>query len=324
MTPAAAERNRARILMAFAAVYLIWGSTYLGIKFAIETIPPFVMSGLRFLIAGGILYAFARWRGAPKPTASDVRTSAITGVLMVTFGNGAVVWSEQTVPSGIAALIVSLVPIWMVLIDWLRPRGVRPRLPVFVGLGLGIVGIVFLIGPSAIVGRGHVPAAGAFVLLLGGLSWAFGSIITRGGARPRSALLTTALQMSAGGVAFMVMAATLGELRDFSFSAIAAPSLVALLYLIFFGALVAYTAYVYLLGNVSAAKASTYAYVNPVVAVILGWAVAREPIGPRTVIAAAIILAGVAIITRMHTAAAHSTDEHPLPTESPERARSAA
>src|SRR5919201_3916869 len=286
----ASTRNRARILLAFAVVYVIWGSTYLGIKYAIETIPPFLMGAVRFVVAGAILYALARWRGASKPTVRELRSSIITGVLMVTFGNGAVVWAEQTVPSGVAALIVSMVPIWMVLIDWLRPRGVRPRFPVFIGLALGIAGIVLLIGPSAIIGRGHVPTAGAVVLLLGGLSWAFGSIVTRRANRPKSALVTTALQMAAGGIAFLIMAVSFSEFRGFSFSAITTKSLIGLLYLIFFGALIAYTAYVYLLGTVSAAKAATYAYVNPVVAVILGWALAREPIGARTLIAAAVIL----------------------------------
>ena len=249
---------------------------------------------------------------------------AVTGVLMITFGNGAVVWSEQIVPSGVVALIVSMVPIWMVLIDWLRPGGVRPRLPVFAGLALGIAGIVFLIGPSAIMGRGHVPTAGAVVLLLGALSWAFGSIVTRRADRPRSALVTTAIQMAAGGVAFVIMALAFGEFRDFSFSGIVAKSWIGLLYLIFLGSLIGFTAYVYLLGKVSAAKAATYAYVNPIVAVFLGWAIAREPIGARTVIAAVVILAGVAIITRAQSGGSQSTGEHPVPSEKPERARTAA
>jgi drug/metabolite transporter (DMT)-like permease len=325
MTPAAvAKRNRTRVLLAFGAVYFLWGSTFLAIKYSIDTIPPFLMGGSRFLIAGAVLYAVARLRGAPRPSASDWRTAAITGVLMIACGNGAVVWSEQSVPSGIVALIVATVPLWMVMIDWLRPRGVRPRPPVFVGLALGIVGIVILVGPKAVVGQGHVGAIGAGILVLGSLSWAAGSIITRRSERPSSALVTTALQMLAGGVALAIMSVGFGELSAFSLSGVSLRSLLGWLYLIVFGSLIGFTAYVYLLGTVSAAKASTYAYVNPVIAVLLGWAFANEPVGARTIVAAAVILAGVAIITTTQSSGGRSTGEHPVPSEKGERARSAA
>ena len=153
MTPAAlARQNRTRILLAFAAVYVIWGSTYLFIKYAIESVPPFMMGAARFTVAGVLLYALARWRGAKAPDVRDWRSAAATGVLMLGMGNGAVMWAELTVPTGIVALIVSTTPIWIVVFDWLRPRGVRPRLPVFVGLALGLVGMIILIGPRAIVG----------------------------------------------------------------------------------------------------------------------------------------------------------------------------
>jgi drug/metabolite transporter (DMT)-like permease len=325
MTPAAiAKRNRTRILLAFGAVYFLWGSTFLAIKYSIATIPPFLMGATRFLVAGVVLYAVARLRGAPSPSASDWRTAAITGVLMIAGGNGAVMWSEQTVPSGTVALIVATVPLWMVLIDWLRPRGVRPRTPVFVGLALGLVGIVILIGPKAIVGQGHVDAIGAAIVVLGSLSWAAGSIITRRRERPSSALVSTALQMLAGGVAFSIMTVMFGEVREFSLSAVSLRSLLGWLYLIVFGSLIGFTAYVYLLGTVSAAKAATYAYVNPVIAVLLGWAFANEPVGARTVVAAAVILAGVAIITATQSPAGQSTGEHPVPSEPRERERPAA
>ncbi len=152
MTPAEAGRKRARVLIAFAAVYLIWGSTYLGIKYAIASIPPFLVGAGRFLVSGIVLYAVATWRGAPRPTAAQLRTGLVTGILMLGAGNGAVMWAELTIPSGIVALIVAAVPLWMVLIDWWRPHGVRPRGIVFVGLALGVAGIVVLIGPGAFAG----------------------------------------------------------------------------------------------------------------------------------------------------------------------------
>ncbi|HJQ20699.1 MAG TPA: EamA family transporter [Gemmatimonadaceae bacterium] len=323
MSPADIARNRSRVLLAFATVYTIWGSTYLAIKYAVMSIPPFVAGAGRFLVSGAVLYAIASARGAPRPTAAQVRTAAITGVLMLAFGNGAVMWSELSVPSGIAALIVAAVPLWMVLIDWLRPHGVRPRALVFVGLAIGVVGIVVLIGPSVVDGAGQLGPA-ALILLAGSFSWAFGSIVTRRGARPDSPLMTTALQMLAGGVAFIVLAAALGEFRGFALANVTLRSFLGWGYLVTFGSLLGFTAYIYLLGAVSPAKAGTYAYVNPVVAVFLGWLIAGEPIGARTLIAAAIILAGVAIITTTQSPT-HATGEHPVPRDTaPQRTRSAA
>jgi drug/metabolite transporter (DMT)-like permease len=316
--------NRGRVLLAFAAVYIVWGSTYLAIRYAVETIPPYMLGGIRFIIAGAILYAVAAWRGASRPTWAELRAAAITGTLMLALGNGAVNWAETSVPSGIVALMVSTVPLWMVLVDWARPNGRRPHRLVFVGLALGLVGMLVLVGPGVFVGSGHVPAAGAIILMVGSLSWAVGSIITRQSARPKSPLMATAVQMIAGGIAFFVIAVMLGEQHGVSFAAVSGRSALAALYLTLVGSLVAFTAYIYLLGAVSAAKASTYAYVNPVIAVVLGWLFANEPLGPRTVIAAAIILTGVAIITVTQGSTSHTTDEHPLPIRPDQRARTAA
>jgi len=322
MTPAAvAQRNKTRILLAFAAVYVLWGSTYLAIKYAVASFPPFALGATRFFVAGLALYAFARWRGQPAPNRTEWRNAAITGVLMLAFGNGAVIWSEQMVPSGIVAIIVATVPLWMVLMDWLRPRGVRPKRMMFVGLTLGLVGIAILIGAGA---RGHVPPAGALVLMVGSISWAIGSILTRHTERPRSAFVYSALQMLAASAAFTVMAFASGELRGFSADRVTMGGIVGWVYLIIFGSLIGYTAYIYLLGNVSAAKAATYAYVNPVIAVLLGWAFAHEPIGARSVVAAAIILAGVAIITTARSSSAQPTGEYPIPADTSAEKRSAA
>ena len=317
MTPAAvAKRNRTRILLAFASVYIVWGSTYLFIKYAIETMPPFLMGAGRFVIAGTLLYALARWRGAPNATLGDWKSAAVTGVLMLGVGNGAVVWSELTVPTGVVALIVSTVPIWVVLMDWLRPGGRRPRLSVFAGLALGLAGMVILIGPKAIIGQGHVDEVGALVLLIGSLCWALGTILRKRSSRSGSPLVFSALQMLAAGAAMAVMSVAMGEPARFSLGAVTLQSWLSFAYLVVAGSIIGYTAYIYLLNVVSAAKASTYAYVNPVIAVLLGWAFINEPIGARTIAAASVILAGVAIITMMQSPGHEATGEHPVPSPS--------
>ena len=278
---------------------MIWGSTYLAIRYAVATIPPFLMGGARFLTAGIILYAWARQRGAVAPTRAQWRAACVTGVLLLVCGNGAVIWAEQHVASGIVALIVAVVPLWMVLLDWLRPGGTRPHAPVFVGLALGLIGLALLIGPEARTSHdaGAVGLWAAVVPVLGSFFWALGSIVSRYAARPASSPLATGMQMLAGGGAFLVVSVLSAEPRHFDVHAVAGSSIVGLLYLVTFGSLAGFTAYIYLLGATTPARVSTYAYVNPVVAVILGWAIAGEPFTARTALAAAVILAGVAIIT---------------------------
>lgn len=295
----AAGAARSRIITAFAAVYLIWGSTYLAIRYAVATIPPFLMGGARFIMAGLILYALARQRGARAPTAAHWRAAGLTGILLLVCGNGAVIWAEQHVASGVVALIVAVVPLWMVLLDWLRPGGTRPRAAVFLGLALGLIGLALLIGPevAATRGAGGVNLWAALVPVFGSLFWALGSIVSRYAPRPSSSQLATGMQMLAGGVAFFFVAIVSGETRHFDVHAVAVSSLVGFFYLVTFGSLLGFTAYIYLLGATTPAKVATYAYVNPVIAVLLGWAVAGEPFTSRTMLAAAVILAGVAIIT---------------------------
>ena len=289
---------RARLLAAFAAVYLVWGSTYLAIRFAVETLPPLLMAGARFVIAGGVLLLWARLQqGASRPTRRDWVTGLVGGALLLLGGNGAVVWAEQRVPSGIAALLVAIVPLWMVLLDWMRPTGRRPAAAVFLGLGMGLLGLALLIGPDALRGEGEIDTMGAIVLLLGSLSWAIGSVYTQRAPRPSSANNGSGAQMLAGGLCLLVVALLGGEGARLDFGGASPRSLLAFLYLVTFGSLIGFTAYVYLLAHTTAAKAATYAYVNPVVAVLLGWAFAQEPITSRTLVAAAVILAGVAIIT---------------------------
>ena len=289
--------SRAKVISAFAAIYLIWGSTYLAILFALETMPPFIMAGARFLAAGAVLYVWSRARGARRAGRAEWVTAAIVGALLLFGGNGAVVWAEQRVPSGIAALLVSTVPVWMVLLDWLRPGGRRPGAAVIAGLLLGLVGIALLIGPGVMLGGGSVDALGAAVLIVGSLSWALGSLYSKYAAPSAQPRLATAMQMLAGGAILAGVGILGGEQARLELAQISATSALALLYLIVFGSLIGYSAYVWLLSVSSPAKVSTYAYVNPVVAVLLGWAFAGEALAARTLIAAAIIVAAVALIT---------------------------
>lgn len=286
----------ALVLAAFAAVYLLWGSTYLAIIFAIKTLPPLLMAGARFLLAGGVLYAVMRLRGEPAPTRRHWRSTTVIGGLLLMCGNGGVTLSERTVPSGVAALLVAMVPMWMVLLEWLRPGGTRPTLRTAVGLLVGFAGITVLVGPGA-TGGGHVDPFGVGLLMLGSAAWAAGSIYSRGAALPKSALLATGMEMLCGGALLMVAGTLAGEWGRFDPSAVSGESVLAYLYLVVFGSLVGFTAYIWLLGVSTPARVSTYAYVNPIVAVVLGWWFLGEPLTARVLAAAAIIVLAVAVIT---------------------------
>src|SRR3954470_24597974 len=191
---------RARLIAAFAAVYLVWGSTYLAIRFAVETLPPLLMAGSRFVLSGLILLAWARWRdGAAAPSRAEWRTGLIGGALLLLGGNGAVAWAEQRVPSGIAALLVAIVPLWMVVLEWLRPGGRRPAFAVFAGVTLGLVGLLLLVGPDSMRDTGDANTIGAIVLVLASLSWAAGSLFTKWAPRASSGTAAAGTQMLAGG-----------------------------------------------------------------------------------------------------------------------------
>lgn len=294
------EPSTLRVALAFAAVYLVWGSTYLAIRFAIETIPPFTMASLRFLVAGGLLYAWARARGARRPTPGEWRDAALVGGLLLLGGNGAVVWAEQWVPSGLTALLVATVPLWMVLLDWLWAGSARPGVWAWFGLVWGLLGVWLLVGGPEEGGSLTGPAfVGGVVILLGSLSWAFGSILSRSLRLPPAPRMATALQMLAGGLLLGVAGGAAGEWQRWEVGGTSAKSLLALAYLILFGALVGYAAYIWLLRVSTPARVATYAYVNPVVALFLGWALAAEPLTPRTGVAAAVILSAVVLLNRV-------------------------
>ena len=285
------------VILAFASIYIIWGSTYLAIRIAIETIPPFLMAGTRFVIAGALLYGWAMARGEPRPSRIHLRPIIIIGGLLLLGGNGGVTWAEQTVPSGTAALLVATVPIWMVLLDWLRPGGRRPAKRVFLGLGLGFAGIVLLIGPGQISGSNQTPLIGGLVIVLAAFSWATGSIYSRSARLPESPLVSTALEMLAGGALLLLVGSLAGEWGQLDSAQFSLRSILALVYLIFFGSIIAFTAYIWLLKVSTPARVSTYAYVNPVVAVFLGGAILGEALTAQTLLAAAIIISAVALIT---------------------------
>lgn len=293
-----AAPSRLALASAFAIVYLIWGSTFLAILFAIETLPPFLMASVRFLVAGSLVYAWTRLvsKAAP-PSRAQWRGAAVVGVLLLLGGNGLLVWSEQRIPSGVAALLVGTVPCFMALIDWLRPGGARPSRHVVAGLLLGLVGLFWLVGPDALMGGGRVDLLGAAVVVLGSLSWAAGSIYSRHVATPASPFLSTAMQMLAGGAALLLLSTALGEPWTFDAGSVSLRSALGLGYLIVLGSIVAFSAYIWLLRVSTPARVSTYAYVNPVVAVFLGWALADEALTARMLVAAAVIVSGVALIT---------------------------
>jgi drug/metabolite transporter (DMT)-like permease len=285
-----------RLLAAFAAVYVIWGSTYLAIRFAIETLPPFTMAGVRFLVAGALLFVWARRRGVAPPTRAQLRDAAVVGGLLLLGGNGAVVWAEQWVPSGLVALLIATVPLWMVILDWVWGGGARPGAWVWVGIAWGLAGVAVLVSGREMGGGGPMQLAGGVVVLLGALSWSAGSIYSRTARLPAAPRLATALQMLWGGGFLLLVGGVAGEWARFDPGATSLRSLLALAYLVVFGSLIAFAAYIWLLGVTSAARVATYAYVNPVVALLLGWALAGEPLTVRTGWAAAIILSAVVLL----------------------------
>lgn len=285
-------------MIAFACVYVIWGSTYLAIRIAIETMPPFLMAGVRFLIAGLALALWGRSRGAAWPDRAQWRTAAIVGTLLLLGGNGLVVWAELTVPSALAALIVAAVPIVTVALDWLRPGGVRPGRATILGLLTGFAGVAILVNPFA-ADASRVDPLGALALLLATVSWAAGSIYSRGARSVESPLMGAGANMLTGGAGLVLTATVLGEFGRLDLAAISARSAVAMIYLIVVGAIVGFTAFFYLLRHTTPAKSTTYAYVNPIVAILLGWAILSEPITPRVLLAAGVIISGVVMITTL-------------------------
>ncbi|RJP50561.1 MAG: EamA family transporter [Anaerolineaceae bacterium] len=283
--------------IALLALYIVWGSTYLGIKVAIETIPPFLHAGIRFLASGIILVVWQRSVGQAMPTRKQWIATAIIGNLLLLGGNGLVSWAEQFIPSGIAALIIGSVPMFLVVLEAIRPGGIKPTWQAIVGLIIGFAGIFILVGPAEVSGSEmKLDPFGVAALLTACLLWASGSIYSKSADLPKSTLMSTGAQMLMGSIGLFIVAGLTGEFNNWDISAISSRSIYGLLYLIFIGSLIGFVSYGWLLQNAPISLVATYAYVNPIVAVLLGNWIGNEPLEPRIWLATVIIIGSVMFI----------------------------
>jgi drug/metabolite transporter (DMT)-like permease len=281
---------------AFLAIYIIWGSTYLAIRFVVETIPPFFMAGTRWVIAGLILYALTRLGGALAPASLQWKRAFVIGGFMLVGGNGTVVWAEQWVPSGLTSVLIATVPLWMVLLNSLHHR-MRPSIGVIVGLMLGFAGVALLIGSVENIGEDSMIIPGATIIVFGAFLWATGSLYSRSTETSSSQLQAAAMQMIAGGILFLLASLISGEWTRVMLDQVSSRSVLSWFYLIVFGSIVAFSSYIWLLKQSTPARVSTHAYINPIVAMVLGWALADEALTSRNILAAIIIIISVVIIT---------------------------
>jgi len=281
--------SRIKLLLAFAAIYVLWGSTYLAIRLAIDTIPPFLMAGVRFLIAGSVLYALSTRQPGPRPTGRHWRNAVAAAIPLFVIGNGGVTWAEQAIPSGAAALVIATLPAWLLLLDWAYGGRTGPRWIEVLGIGFGLTGVATLSAP------GGIDPVGVAVLLVAAVAWAIGSLFNRYAHLPASPVLTSGMQMLAGGVIMVTIGLALGEGERLDLGSVSGRSIAAVLYLVAV-AVVALPAYNWLLSVTSPALVGTYAFVNPVVAVLLGWAALGEAVSGRTTLAAALVVFGVMLL----------------------------
>jgi len=284
-------------LLAFTTIYLVWGSTYLAIRIGVETMPPFAMAALRFLIAGTLLMAFLRLQGVGWPTPRQWRDAAVCGMLLIVGGNGLVSWAEQTVPSGLTALLIGASPLFIVLANWSWPGGQRPSGVTFAAMACGLGGVAWLAAPWETKVAGGMDPAGITAILLSCVSWALGAVYGRHMRDPAPPFTAAAAQMLIGSIGLGLIAWAHGDLAAWQVDSISARSWLALIYLTLVGSLVGYTTFVWLIKHTTPALASTYAYVNPVVAVFLGWLLLDEMVTSRTLVASAIILGSVIVIS---------------------------
>ena len=292
---------RGRTLAALLAVYLVWGSTYLAIRFAITSLPTFSMAGARYLIAGALLYGWGRLRGGKRPEAKTLLPIAAIGALLLVGGNGLVVWAEHRIPSGIAALLIATEPFWIALLVPFFSTSRRPGIRTFTGIAIGLAGVFVLVGGGSGGGIGAsgtsgIDVGGALAVVLASFFWALGSLYSTRAKLPESPWIATGSQMLAGGGLLALLGGASGEWTAFEPEKVTAPALWAFAYLVIFGSIVAFTAYAYLLRNARPTVVSTYAFVNPIVAVLLGWWIVDEPVSGRVVIAGALILAALVAI----------------------------
>jgi len=298
-----------KTLLAFAIIYFVWGSTFLAIRVGVREVPPFLLAGMRFLAAGVILYAWMRLKGDASPTLGEWRSATLLAVLIFVFDYGLLFWAERRVPSGVAAVMMATIPVFMTLseIVFLGTQRISVRLAVALVVGIG--GVAVLVSHSATLGEGVIDTAGAAALVVGAISWSVASALTRRLMLPASKSMSSAAQMLSGGILLTLVAAAMGEFKGFHPQAVSLNAWVALVYLIVAGSILAFTAYVWLIHHESPTKVGTYAYVNPVVAVALGYFFGGEAVGPRTLLGALLVLVSVVVIT---TTPNRQTERGPL------------
>lgn len=292
-----ANPSRSALLLAFATIYIVWGSTYLGIRVTLETMPPFAMAGARFILAGAVLLGFLLVRGSPRPTARQWRINAVIGGFLLLGGNGLVAWAEQFVPSGVTALLIGVQPLFFVLTEWAWPGGTRPTVITVGALLLGFAGVAWLAAPWESGAHGGLHPMGVLAVLAACVFWALGSIYSRHAKHGADPFLASSLQMISGGVLLLLAAWWHGDLARWNFATISNRSWIAFIYLLIVGSLVGFSTFVWLMKHSTPARVATYAYVNPIVAVFLGWLILDEPVTSRTFVAAAVIVGAVVIIT---------------------------
>lgn len=295
-----ARRQPWKLLLAFAIVYIVWGSTYLAIRYAVQTIPPLLMAGSRFLVAGTILFTVSLWRTRARPSLNHWRTAVVVGFLLLFCGNGGVSIAETRVTSGMAALLITSEPMWIVLLNWFRPGGRAPSTREVAGVVIGFVGVALLLSPQ--IGSMHGNLAGSnliwyLLIVATTLAWAAGSLYGIGAPMVADRSLGNGMIMLVGGGMMFFTGLATGEATNFHWQAVSAVSIAGWAYLIVFGSLLAFSAYTYLMSNAPPSKASTYAFVNPVIAVLLGWGIAGEPLDARSVVAIVIVVSAVMLIT---------------------------
>lgn len=311
-----------KVLLAFGIIYFVWGSTFLAIRVGVREVPPFLLAGIRFVIAGGVLYGWMRLKGAPAPTGREWRSAILLAVMIFVLDYGLLFWAEQRVPSGIAAVMMATIPVFMALSEILiiKTRRLTARL-VFASL-LGVGGVVVLVNPSVSFGDSAINPVGAIALLVAAVSWSVASVISRKLSLPSAKAMSSGAQMLAGGILLTLTAGLLGEFHGFHPQAVSAKAWLCLVYLIVAGSVIGFTAYVWLLHHESPTKVGTYAYVNPVVAVLVGYFFGGEAIGLRTIAGTLLVLVGIVVITTTPAAKANtqiSTDQRSreLPDQAP-------
>ncbi len=293
----AARPPRWQTLLAFAIIYLVWGSTFLAIRVGVQEVPPFLLAGMRFFAAGVVLYAWMRAQGTPSPTRREWAAATFLALLIFVGDYGLLFWAEKRVPSGIAAVMMATIPVFMAIAEILFLRTQKLTLRLGFALLVGIGGVVVLVSRTASFGDAPIDIAGAVALVVSAISWSLAAILTRKLSLPESKVMSSGAQMLAGGILLTLTAAMLGEFRGFDVRSVSIGAWLALLYLIVAGSIVAFTAYVWLIHHESPTKVGTYAYVNPVVAVLLGYFLGGEALGSRTIVGTLLVLVSVVTIT---------------------------